>query len=127
MELAKTIEKTKAKPRAKPKYRVPHYMLDIRTIYAYEERHEPAYVVYEYLENQRAKRKAPTMAQIRRQIPFVMNRRMEVASKALLVDPNYVTTQKLLFGIQEPGKLEALIDQMIKDGILRQVDGAILE
>jgi hypothetical protein len=119
--------KKERKPR-KPRAVTPHYTVGDGGIYPYTEENEPAYVVREFLEKQVGKQKAPTMAQIRRHIPFVMGQRMKVESASPFhPSDTYINGQRRLFDIQYPGKLEALVDRMVADGIIKRVDKGALE
>lgn len=119
--------KKERKPR-QPRAVTPHYTVDDGELYPYNEENEPAYVIREFLEKQVLKQKAPTMAQIRRHIPFVMGQRMKVESASPFhPSATYINSQKRLFDIQNPGKLEALVDKMVADGLIKRVDKGKLE
>lgn len=87
-----------------------------------------ACVIYEYLSNQADKGKAPTMAQIRRHIPFAMGKFARDQEKSPFFPPcdSYILMMKTLFNDQYPGKIEKHVEDMIKDGCVQTAQGAKL-
>ena len=119
--------KTKKAPAKPRKMLVAHYTIGATPIYDYEPARDPDYIIYEFIERQLAKNKSPTFSQIKRHIPFVMGRRMNAEHKSPFATSDYyIEGQKRLFAIQEPGKLEALIERMVSDGVIKKLDKDVL-